>query len=334
MTARLPIGFSNHPATTGDVEAVVDLHNICSVELTGKPRTDVARMAARWQQPIFDLQTDSQAILTKENQLVGYAEVWSSQPYTSPFAQAFVHPQERQRGVGAFLTNWIEERIRQDIPRTPEGARVAIIQDTLVTDEPSAQLLTEQGYEVVRYSLQMLMEMKSPPQAPLIPAGLTIQLFNRDRLEDMVQADCEAFRDHWGHVEQPFEEELKQWRAWVDTDPDFDPTLWFVAVTEDDEIAGMSLCRSSTPEDADMGWVDALSVRRPWRRRGLAMALLHYSFGELYRRGRSKVGLGVDAESLTGATRLYEKAGMREHRRYAIYEKELRTGKDLGTREL
>ena len=334
MTTRLPNGFSHRPATTDDVEAVVDLHNICSVELTGKPRTDVARMAARWQQPGFDLETDSQAILSQEGQIVGYAEVWSPEPHTNPFARAFVRPQERCRGIGTFLAHWIEERTRQDIPRTPEGARVAILQGCLETDEPSAELLAGQGYKVVRYSLDMLIEMQSAPQAPVTPAGLTIRLFDRERLEDLVKADREAFQDHWGYVEQPFEEELKHWMAWVDSDPDFDPTLWFVAMTENDEIAGMSLCRARTPQDPDMGWVDALSVRRPWRRRGLALALLHHSFAKLYQRGVYKVGLEVDAKSLTGATQLYEKAGMREHRRFAMCEKELRPGKELATREL
>jgi hypothetical protein len=41
------------------------------------------------------------------------------------------------------------------------------------------------------------------------------------------------------------------------------------------------------------------------------------------------VGLGVDADSLTGATRLYEKAGMHVVRELATYEKELRAGEEL-----
>ena len=80
-----------------------------------------------------------------------------------------------------------------------------------------------------------------------------------------------------------------------------------------------------------MGWVDTLGVRRPWRRQGLAEALLYHSFRELRRRGRTSVGLGVDASSLTGATRLYEKAGMRAIRKFTRYEKELRPGTDLKT---
>jgi mycothiol synthase len=61
------------------------------------------------------------------------------------------------------------------------------------------------------------------------------------------------------------------------------------------------------------------------------VALLQHSFRELYARGQKKVGLGVDAASLTGATRLYERAGMHVARQYDTYEKELRPGRDLST---
>lgn len=78
-----------------------------------------------------------------------------------------------------------------------------------------------------------------------------------------------------------------------------------------------------------MGWVHQLGVRRPWRQRGLGLALLQQSFAALHQRGRLRVGLGVDADSLTGATRLYEKAGMKVVRQYDTYEKELRPGHSI-----
>ena len=68
--------------------------------------------------------------------------------------------------------------------------------------------------------------------------------------------------------------------------------------------------------------------------KGLALAILYHLFGEFYRRGIKRVGLGVDADSLTGATRLYEKAGMHTFRQYNAYEKELRSGRDLTTQQV
>ena len=83
-----------------------------------------------------------------------------------------------------------------------------------------------------------------------------------------------------------------------------------------------------------MGWVGTLGVLRPWRKRGIGLALLHQSFGEFYRRGFRKVGLGVDGENLTGALRLYKKAGMSVHRQFELYEKELRPGLEISVQNL
>ena len=74
------------------------------------------------------------------------------------------------------------------------------------------------------------------------------------------------------------------------------------------EIAATCLCHPYLAEDPDMAYVFALGVRPAWRRRGVALALLLHSFHEIYGYGRRRVALSVDAESPTGAARLYEKA--------------------------
>ena len=78
-----------------------------------------------------------------------------------------------------------------------------------------------------------------------------------------------------------------------------------------------------------MGYVNVLGVRRPWRKKGLGLALLQHSFGEFYQRGCKRAGLGVDADSLTGATRLYERGGMHVDRQFCLYKKVLREGEDI-----
>ena len=68
-----------------------------------------------------------------------------------------------------------------------------------------------------------------------------------------------------------------------------------------------ALAAATVAEDQEAGYVSSLGVKRPWRRQGIAQALLLEAFGEYYQRGKTKVDLGVDAESLTGATDLYKK---------------------------
>jgi ribosomal protein S18 acetylase RimI-like enzyme len=175
----------------------------------------------------------------------------------------------------------------------------------------------------------MRIEMDAPPPTPVWPAGITVRSMIPNQEEATVyRAFDEAFKDHYGHVDVPFEEGFEHFMHGIKADAQHDPLIWFLAMAGD-EIAGFSLCSSTTTEDPEMALVDRFGVRRPWRKRGLGLALLQHTFGEFYRRGTRKVGLGVDGSSLTGATRLYERAGMEKWYQIDAYEKELRAGVDL-----
>ncbi len=122
---------------------------------------------------------------------------------------------------------------------------------------------------------------------------------------------------------------FEEWKHWMLDREGFDPTLFFLAF-DGQQLAGCSLCSYELGD----GWVNTLAVLRPWRKQGLGMALLLHSFGEFYRRGKRRVGLGVDSQNLTGATRLYQRAGMHVSREYISYEKELRAGIELSTQAI
>jgi ribosomal protein S18 acetylase RimI-like enzyme len=160
----------------------------------------------------------------------------------------------------------------------------------------------------------MAIDLDGSQSEPVWPEGIEVHTFRRDQARAVYAAHQESFADSWEHTDDPYDE----WEHWSFGRDDFDPTLWFLAA-EGDEVAGIALCR---PHDTrrDAGWISILGVRRPWRRRGLGRALLLHSFAEFARRGCTRVELGVDAESLTGANRLYESAGMRVIRRFDIYE--------------
>jgi len=330
----LPEGFTSRPATMDDVEAAVALANACSIEQIGKPEWSVDRFRTDWQAPNLHPETDLWVVFTPEAELVGYAGVWDVGPHVQVFGWGNVHPECRGQGIGTYLARWVERRARQSIPKAPVGARVVLQQQASSTDQAAQQLLFAQGYQLVRHSLHMVIEMDGPPPAPAVPEGLIIRPLIRGREErDTILALREEFSDHWGVVERPLEEEYEEWMHEFENDPDCDPSLWFVAV-DGDRIAGTAFCFAKMTEDPEMGSLFAMGVRRPWRRRGLALALLHHCFGELYRRGRRGVSLDVDAQSLTGATRLYERAGMHIQRQHHQYEKELRPGRDLSTQSL
>ena len=258
-------------------------------------------------------------------------EVWDLfDPHTRINIWGRVHPDHQGRGIATSLLRWAEVRARQAIPRAPHGARVAMLNWINSLDTAAQAAMLRAGFNLVRHSYRMRIDLTEAPPAPVWPEGITLKAFDPDRdLEAVAWADREAFRDHWGFIVRPFEQDLQLFRHMLD-EPRFDPSLWFMAM-HGAEVAGISLCDAWTEDDPDMGWVGSLGVLRAYRKQGLGLALLRHSFGELYRRGIRAVGLGVDAQNLTGALRLYEKAGMRVNRQNNTYEKELRPGVELST---
>lgn len=334
LEIRPPQGYVARPATLDDVEAATELANAYNIALTGRPTIEAGEIRSEWEGPAMSLPENTIAVFAPDGAMAGLAEVWDSEPHVSYFVYAEVHPAHQGRGIGSLLATWAEARGRQLLARAPEDARIILKQFRMTDDRAAARHLLDQGYVLVRHNLRMSIDFDGPPALPTLPDGLIIRPFVRGKEERaMLLAIREEFRDHWGWVEQPLEEDYRDWVHYLETNPTCDPSL-FLVVVEGEEIVGTSVCQTSWPEDPDAGWIHSLGVRRQWRRRGIALALLQQSFVELHRRGKRSAKLGVDAESLTGATRLYEKAGMHMERQFAFYEKELRPGRDLSTRAL
>ncbi|MBX3015296.1 MAG: GNAT family N-acetyltransferase [Caldilineaceae bacterium] len=327
--AQLPSGYQLRPPTLADVPATVAMLNASALDTVGTPQFTEDEFEADWQEPGFTLATDSRLILAPDGQVAAMTDIVFRTPYVRHFVWGRVHPQHRGLGLGTILNHWAAARIHERLPEAPPDARVIMECSNVSTHHAADALLTGLGYTHIRTFSTMRIEMAGPPPPPVWPAGITIRTMipNQDEAA-LYRAKDEAFHDHWGHVETPFEEGYARWLHHIQHNSDHDPTLFFLAMAGD-EIAGYALCEPTTADDPGMAWVDNLGVRRPWRRQGLALALLHHLFGEFYRRGITRVGLGVDASSLTGASRLYERAGMQSLRQYNSYEKEIRPGRNL-----
>ncbi len=201
----------------------------------------------------------------------------------------------------------------------PEGARVVVRHYVISTNSGARRLLENNGYEAARGTYVMEIVLEDEPPRPEWPEGLTVRTFVSGRDERAVfEAVEDAFRDVWGRPRGTFER-----FAGMTGSESFDPSLWLLAM-DGGEIAGTILCKTVAGE----GWVDVVGVRRPWRRRGLGLALLRQAFGEYRGRGIRRVELSVDAGSVTGAPRLYGRAGMRLKTGYVVYQRELRAGED------
>lgn len=336
MENLLPEGYTSRPARKDDLEAAVEMFNIDARQLVGVEKFVLNEIANEWSTPGFNQETDSRIVFSPEGQVVGYCDVWDMKPHFSIDCWGRVHPEHTNLGIGSYLLEWAQRRAEGAIPKAPPEARVILKCNTITLNQAAKELFQAVGMQRVRYFFRMVIDLDSNLPDPLWPEGIEIRpiVIGKDEWP-MTVAVVEAFKDHWGHVERPIEEEYERWMHYIKNDDDFDAELYFLA-WDGDEIAGAVLGRPKSDDDPDMGWVDVLCVRRAWRKRGLGLALLQHSFGEFYRRDKLRVGLGVDAENITGALRLYERAGMHPdpNRTYVAYEKELRPGVDLRTTQV
>ncbi len=335
MIIPLSTVYSLRACTLADAAAVAELGNCWSQALMGVNTEAESAYSSIFQAPGFSPAEDTLLVLDQNCRAVGFAEFFDlNEPHVRMMAAAFVHPDHQGCGIGAYLADWLLVRAKACLHRSPEGARVTLTQYLPAQDCAAGALLTAKGFKAVRASYLMRIEMSVPPAAPQSPAGICIRPLCMDTdFEPTVRVVRQSFRDHYGFVEEPFENSIGRWKYITSHDPHFDPALWFVAL-DGEKICATCYCTPFSEEDPEMGWIQTLGVLREYRGRGLGLALLERAFAEFYRRGMSKVGLSVDAQSLTGATRLYEKAGMRVYRQYHAYEIELRPGVEISTQAL
>ena len=230
----------------------------------------------------------------------------------------YVHPGHTGRGAGGALLHAVEARARELEPGLVPGERVYLETAHLVGDPGAPKLFASRGYRRVRSFFRLVRPLGADEPLPSLPAGLELRPFVATLHGPAVHAAHEeAFVEEWGHRPRDYPVWSEKVIGWSR----FDPEL-FVVIWDGDEVVGFSL--NYDKRMGDWGWIGRLGVRPAWRRRGLGLALLHESFRRFAGRGETTAALGVDSENPTGATRLYERAGMSELWRADVWQKELR----------
>jgi mycothiol synthase len=332
---ELPKGFTIRGANINDVEPALRLFNTWSRSVIQQDDvTDAGAIRNEWVSPGFDPAQDICLVFSPEEEMVGYIEVWTTtKPAVHPWIWGRVHPEFGGLGIGTWLLQWAEELASKVLDELPSDLRVALRVGIYRTAKESKKLFEDMGFTQIRSSYEMRIDIDEAPPAPLWADGITLKIADPEKdMQAIYEADRESFRDHFGHIEESFEEGFARFKHFI-TGEGSDPSLWFLAM-DGEEVAGISLCRPNSYSDPALGWVNTLGVRRAWRNRGVGLALLQHSFGEFYRRGNRKVGLGVDAKNLTGALRLYEKAGMHVHLAFDLFEKTVRSGREISVESL
>jgi ribosomal protein S18 acetylase RimI-like enzyme len=266
-----------------------------------------------------------------DGQMIAYSRVWWDQEsggdriYTS---SGLLVPEWRRKGIGRAMIRHAERRIREIASGHPPEVPKYIQRRVVDSEMGLEALLQNEGYEPIRYSLDMTRLISAPlPEAPM-PPGLVVRPVRDEDVRKVLLACDEAFRDNWGY--SPLTEDAIQ--HWTE-EPTYDPSLWKVAWAGD-EIAGGVLNYVDRQENLEYarkrGYTEPIWVRRPWRRRSLARSLLTQSIEMFRDMGMEEIALGVDVQNPHGALCLYERVGYQVDRRHTVYRKPMEPSQSSG----
>ncbi len=299
-----------------------------SSAIDGVERADTADDIARAYAHLVNSDPYQDMLMAEaDGQLVGYSRGWWGREENGPwlyFHIGFLRPEWRGQGIGRAVLGHMEERLRQIAAGHASGAAERFYQTFAEGGEAARRALLESaGYKAVRYGFNMVRPLDEPIEALPLPAGLEVRPVGPEHYRAVWEADAEAFRDHWNYV-PPTEAD---YQGWLDN-ANFNPALWQVAWdVETGQVAGMVqnfvAARENQVYQRQRGYTEGISTRRPWRRRGLARALLTRSLQMFKDMGMTEAALGVDGENPNGALQLYESVGFRVARWQYVYRKAL-----------
>jgi mycothiol synthase len=271
-------------------------------------------------------ETDMLMVEDQQGNLIAYVRVgWEMddekrQVFSFPFN---IHPAESNAELHSHLLGWVEKR-SAEIAAATNASDKHILRAFLANIEKEAlreAALQAQGFKPVRYMNRMTRDLNESIEIPPMPEGLEVRPVPETHYRAVINGLDEAFQDHWGH--SPFQEE--NYQSFISS-PFFKPSLWQVAWDGEEVAAGILNTvdeESNKQFNIKRGITDPIFTRRPWRKRGLARALLMRSLQMFKDMGMTEAMLGVDTQNPSGAFVLYESCGFKPIQRSVIFEKDI-----------
>jgi mycothiol synthase len=287
-------------ATLGDIDRLASFMGRCTLAHQGVRRASAEEMRQRLTQPATDPALDTW-LAEDGGEIVAFAQAWEEEEAVVCYVR--VDPQHRGRGLGSTLLERAAARAQEVRPEP------ALHATSWPRDESAAPLLAGSGFRPIRYLSLMTIDL-AEPQTPSWPRDAEVHALDES-------ADLRPIHEAEQDI---FPERRQSFADWMHDYSGFDPSLWFLA-EDADGIAGFALCLPELAEDSEAGYVSELGVRADRRGQGLGLALLQHTFVEFHRRGKRRVSLHVDVDNLTGALRLYTRAGMHPDPRLVVWER-------------
>lgn len=329
--------FHLRPYESSDVQTVVDVINAASIREPGFPRAVVDAVGNIRHQRYVPLSSEKTVAVNEKDEVVGYAYLADKENAIVMETGGAVHAEYWGQGIGQALLAWAEEKARDLSKQAPGGVR-SVLQVNLFENEPFAiQLFSDAGYSKVREWTHMELMMEAPFPTPSLPDGLTLREMDLDNDWDIVgPAMDDAFANHWGAIspddlgDEPEEEDEDEEEVETASDDSFSNAPGFCFIVMDgDVVAGGVLCNAKLVERNDTGRIGSVFVRRTYQRKRVGQALMKTAFNAFWSKGIRRMILDTDSESFSESTKFYSGLGMKPYRREFLFEKEIRSGREV-----
>jgi ribosomal protein S18 acetylase RimI-like enzyme len=331
-TAPSPVGpvVAWRPAALDDAPALTELFN-ASKRADGMP--DEVRSLEEIEHELADpgvrIETDTRVGVGADGRLLAWGSVWcrlTALRLARAVVSGDVHPDARRQGVGRALLAWQLDRAGERLATELDPALPRRI-DLYASDGAEGRAALARAAEMtpVRWFSKMTRPLADPVTHAEVPAGLEMIAWADEWSEIALDAFNDAWRDHWGYEPMPPE----VWGYRTHEDAAFLRPASRLAL-EGDDVAGLVLCSEQAAVTGDEGrtaWLDLIAVRRAWRKRGVASALIASTLVALADEGFRTAALDVDSDSPTGALGLYERHGFRVKRTETVYALEPRSAR-------
>lgn len=306
-----------------DLQPLTDFFNVCEAHYKLDEGISVEELRDEFGSPHLDVERDVRVWEDGDGAIIGFGQLWipASGDVVDGYLWFKVHPEHCDGTVESEIFAWGAERMRE-VGRE-RGVKVQLRTGARLDQTDTIALIEQHGFAVSRYFLRMARSLHDPIPEPMLPDGFAIRsVAGMGEARDWIEMFNQSFIDHWNHHDKTVEERLH----WM-SESMYSAERDLIAVASDGTMAAFAFCMINAEENKRTGrregWIGLLGTRRGFRKIGLGRAILLAGLHCLKAEGMDTALLGVDAESLTGATRLYESVGFQPVQKSASYVKDV-----------